>query len=131
MDLIKFKMLKIRLIKIAIFSSLILSIFSCRSRLPLVFSDSEFYRADAIAQSSQLQISKEKALFMAKARLSQMIGSQINLTEHKSEKQEQTQTHEWTDVELSNIQITTEKSKKLRNGQFETYIAIELRKADK
>ncbi len=103
-------------------------------------SDKKFYRADASAQSVNMQVSREKALLAAKQRLAGFINSKIksvtdrylNETEVADrsdfEQKFENLTREVVSQTLVDVKITCEKTGSIDGGKYQTFIAIEASK---
>ncbi len=105
-------------------------------------SDKKFFRASSMATSSDLQLSKEKALLLAKQRLVTLIKSTTksvtdryinergfsNVSEVESKFENITR--EVADETLSNVVVVCEKSSVLDDGRYNSFIAIEVNRDD-
>jgi hypothetical protein len=103
-------------------------------------SDIDFFRADNSAKSRNMSLSREKALTMAKQRLSGLIESQIkSVTDRYVNEYEvgdamdfsgkfENLTREVVNQTLINIAIICEKTFQETDGTYTTYIAIEVDK---
>lgn len=103
-------------------------------------SDKNYYRADASAKSSDMSLSREKALSAAKARLASLIQTQIksvtdryvNETEvgDKSDYEQKFEnlTREVVNQTLADITVACEKNFQETDGKYTTYVAVELDK---
>lgn len=105
-------------------------------------SDKNFFRASALATSSDLSLASEKALLLAKQRLVTLINSNtksvtdryVNEREVKDasefEQKFENLTREVADETLNNIVVVCEKKSVLDNKQYRGFIAIEVSKED-
>lgn len=105
-------------------------------------SDRKFFRASSMATSSDLQLSKEKALLLAKQRLVTLIQSTTkSVTDRyinergfsdvsEVESKFENMTREVADQTLSNIVVACEKSSVMDNGKYNSFIAIEVDRDD-
>lgn len=105
-------------------------------------SDKNYFRASSMSTSSDLQLSKEKALLLAKQRLVTLINSNTkSVTDRYVNEREvgetadfeqkfENLTREVADETLNNIVVTCEKSSVLANKQYRSFIAIEVFKED-
>jgi len=106
-------------------------------------SDKNFFRADNSATSSDMSLSREKALLAAKQKLSSLIQSQlksvtdryVNETEvgknSSFEQKFENLTREVVNQKLNDINITCEKNTfDKTNNKYTTYIAVEISKED-
>lgn len=105
-------------------------------------SDKKFFRASSMSTSSDLQLSKEKALLLAKQRMVTLINSNTkSVTDRYVNEREFTDasefeqkfenlTREVADETLNNIVVICEKSSVLDNKQYRSFIAIEVSKED-
>jgi len=105
-------------------------------------SDKKFFRASAMATSSDLSLAKEKALLNAKQRLVTLISSNtksvtdryVNEREFgdasEFEQKFENLTREVADETISNIVVACEKASVLANGKYRGFIAIEVSKED-
>jgi hypothetical protein len=105
-------------------------------------SDKKFFRASSMSTSSDLQLSKEKALLLAKQRMVTLINSNTkSVTDRYVNEREFTDasefeqkfenlTREVADETLNNIVVICEKSSVLDNRQYRSFIAIEVAKED-
>ena len=105
-------------------------------------SDKKFFRASSMATSTDLQLSKEKALLLAKQRLVTLIKSTTksvtdryinergfsNVSEVESKFENMTR--EVADETLSNVVVVCEKSSVLDDGKYNSFIAIEVNRDD-
>lgn len=105
-------------------------------------SDNKFFRASSMATSTDLQLSKEKALLLAKQRLVTLIQSTTksvtdryinergfsNVSEVESKFENMTR--EVANQTLSNIVVTCEKSSIMDDGKYNSFIAIEVDRDD-
>ncbi|TLX70683.1 hypothetical protein E9993_21990 [Labilibacter sediminis] len=105
-------------------------------------SDKKYFRAFSMATSSDLSLSKEKALLLAKQRLVTLIQSNtksvtdryVNEREMGSasefEQKFENLTREVADETISNIVVACEKSSVLADRKYRSFIAIEVDKDD-
>lgn len=105
-------------------------------------SDKNYFRASSMATSSDLQLSKEKALLAAKQRLVTLINSNTkSVTDRYVNEREFTNasefeakfenlTREVADETLNNLVVTCEKSSVMDDKKYRTFIAIEVSKED-
>ncbi len=105
-------------------------------------SDKNFFRASALATSSDLSLASEKALLLAKQRLITLINSNtksvtdryVNEREVKDasefEQKFENLTREVADETLNNIVVVCEKKSVLDKNQYRGFIAIEVSKED-
>lgn len=139
---------------------LILGTYSCKSKKKVVTnsevgqiledlpcegsgkSDKKYFRAFSMATSSDLSLSKEKALLLAKQRLVTLIESNtksvtdryVNEREMGSasefEQKFENLTREVADETISNIVVACEKSSVLADRKYRSFVAIEVSKED-
>ncbi len=105
-------------------------------------SDKNFYRASAMATSSDLSLAKEKALLLAKQRLVTLINSNtksvtdryVNEREmgeaSEFEQKFENLTREVADETLQNIVVACEKASVLDSKKYRAFIAIEVNKKE-
>ena len=105
-------------------------------------SDKKFFRASSMATSTDLQLSKEKALLLAKQRLVTLIKSTTKTVtdryinergfSNKSEVESKFEniTREVANETLSNVVVACEKSSVLDDGRYNAFIAIEVNRDD-
>ncbi|WP_075590515.1 hypothetical protein [Labilibacter marinus] len=105
-------------------------------------SDKKFFRAFSMATSSDLSLSKEKALLLAKQRLVTLIQSNtksvtdryVNEREVGSasefEQKFENLTREVADQTISNIVVACEKSSVLADKKYRSFVAIEVEKEE-
>ncbi len=105
-------------------------------------SDKKFFRAFSMATSSDLSLSKEKALLLAKQRLVTLIESEtksvtdryVNEREMGSasefEQKFENLTREVAKQTISNIVVACEKSSVLPDKKYRSFVAIEVEKED-
>ncbi len=105
-------------------------------------SDRKFFRASSMATSTDMQLSKEKALLLAKQRLVTLIQSTTkSVTDRyisergfsdvsEVESKFENITREVADQTLSNIVVACEKSSVMDNGKYNSFIAIEVDRDD-
>ena len=105
-------------------------------------SDKKFFRAFSMSTSSDLSLSKEKALLLAKQRLVTLIQSNtksvtdryVNEREMGSasefEQKFENLTREVADETISNIVVACEKSSVLPDKKYRSFVAIEVAKED-
>ncbi len=105
-------------------------------------SDRKFFRAASMATSTDLQLSKEKALLLAKQRLVTLVKSTTKSVTDRyinergfSDRSEveskfENMTREVADETLSNVVVVCEKSSVLDNGKYNSFIAIEVGRDD-
>ena len=103
-------------------------------------SDKNYYRADASAQSVNMQASREKALLGAKQRLAGFINSKIksvtdryiNDTEADDrssfEQKFENLTREVVKQTLIDVKVICEKTGTIDGGKYQTFIALEVSK---
>ena len=102
------------------------------------FSDKDYFRANAVGESLDQNISKQKALSNARTLLAQQIevtvknvtdnyikSSEMNNVEGAEERIEG-MTREVTNQKLSGTRIICEELTKTKGGNYKTYLAIEL-----
>lgn len=104
--------------------------------------DDNYFRADASAESMNLQASREKALLNAKQRLSGLISSKIKAVNDRymnettvgknSDYEEKFEglTREVINQQLVGVKVTCEKPMQTAEGKYQTFIALELKKED-
>ena len=107
---------------------------------PKFRSDKNFFRADNSAKSQDMSLSREKALTLAKARLASLIETQIKSVtdryvnerefgdESEFEQKFENLTREVVNLKMNDIRIICEKPGSLGNGQYQTFVAIEIDK---
>ncbi|SMO32574.1 hypothetical protein SAMN06265379_10135 [Saccharicrinis carchari] len=105
-------------------------------------SDKKYFRAFSMSTSSDLSLSKEKALLLAKQRLVTLIQSNtksvtdryVNEREVGSasefEQKFENLTREVADETISNIVVACEKSSVLPDKKYRSFVAIEVAKED-
>jgi len=105
-------------------------------------SDKKHFRASSMATSTDLQLSKEKALLLAKQRLVTLIKSTTkSVTDRyinergfsnasEVESKFENITREVANETLSNVVVVCEKSSVLDDGRYNAFIAIEVSKDD-
>ncbi len=105
-------------------------------------SDKKYFRAFSMATSSDLSLSKEKALLLAKQRLITLIESNtksvtdryVNEREVGSasefEQKFENLTREVADETISNIVVACEKSSVLPDKKYRSFVSIEVSKED-
>ncbi len=105
-------------------------------------SDKNYFRASAMATSSDLSLAKEKALLNAKQRIVTLINSNtksvtdryVNEREFgdasEFEQKFENLTREVADETISNIVVACEKASVLDNGKYRGFVAIEVSKED-
>ena len=105
-------------------------------------SDDNYFRADASAESMNLQASREKALLNAKNRLAGLIGTKIKAVNDRymsettvgktSDYEEKYEglTREVVNQQLSGIKVTCEKPMQTADGKYQTFLALEIKKED-
>jgi len=105
-------------------------------------SDKKYFRAFSMATSSDLSLSKEKALLLAKQRLITLIESNtksvtdryVNEREMGSasefEQKFENLTREVADETISNIVVACEKSSVLDDRKYRSFVAIEVSKEE-
>ena len=105
-------------------------------------SDKNYFRAFSMATSSDLSLSKEKALLLAKQRLVTLIQSNtksvtdryVNEREVGSasefEQKFENLTREVADQTISNIVVACEKSSVLQNKKYRSFVSIEVEKEE-
>lgn len=101
-------------------------------------SNKDFFRANAIAESMDQQVSRQKALTQARSQLAQQmqvrlknvtdayVNSTSGNTVENLEQRYEGLTREVTDQKLSGTRTICEKTTKTQAGNFKTYVAIEL-----
>ena len=109
---------------------------------PEYFSNNEYFRANAIGESMDQMTSKKKALSNAKAELAGAINTTIKATidnyvnsrefNNKEELEERFEglTREVINQQLSGTKTICEKQTKTPEGNYKTYLAIELSGSD-
>ncbi len=105
-------------------------------------SDKKFFRASAMATSSDLSLAEEKALLNAKQRLVTLISSNtksvtdryVNEREFgdaaEFEQKFENLTREVADETISNIVVACQKKSVLPNGKYRGFVAVEVSKED-
>lgn len=105
-------------------------------------SNNKFFRAGAIATSTDLNLSKEKALLLAKQRVATLIQSRIkSVTEryvNESEIQNQSDfeqkfenlTREVIDLQMGDITMNCSKTSVLEDKRYRTFLSVEISKKD-
>ncbi|MBR8535699.1 hypothetical protein KDU71_09030 [Carboxylicivirga sediminis] len=105
-------------------------------------SDKKFFRASAMATSSDLSLAEEKALLNAKQRLVTLISSNtksvtdryVNEREFgdaaEFEQKFENLTREVADETINNIVVACQKKSVLPNGKYRGFIAVEVSKDD-
>jgi hypothetical protein len=105
-------------------------------------SDKNFYRASALATSSDLSLAKEKALLLAKQRLVTLINSNTkSVTDRYVNEREMGEasdfeqkfenlTREVADETLNNIVVACEKASVLDSKKYRAFVAIEVNKKE-
>ncbi len=105
-------------------------------------SDKKFFRASGMATSSDLALSKEKALLNAKQRLVTLINSNTKtVTDRYVNEREFTEssefeakfenlTREVADETINNLVVTCEKASVLDNGKYRGFVAVEVSRED-
>ncbi len=105
-------------------------------------SDKKFFRASAMATSSDLSLAKEKALLNAKQRIVTLINSNTKtVTDRYVNEREfgdasefeakfENLTREVADETISNLVVTCEKASVLDNGKYRGFVAVEVSKDD-
>ena len=108
---------------------------------PKYRSDKDFFRADNSAKSQDMSLSREKALTMAKQRLASLIETQIkSVTDRYVNEREfgensefeqkfENMTREVINLTLKDVKIICEKPGQLGNGDYQTFVAVEIDKA--
>ncbi|MBI5218180.1 MAG: hypothetical protein HY958_04545 [Bacteroidia bacterium] len=104
--------------------------------------DDNYFRADASAESMNLQASREKAMLNAKNRLAGLIGSKIKAVNDRYmnettvgknqdyEEKFEGLTREVINQQLVGVKVTCEKPVQTADGKYQTFIALELKKED-
>lgn len=104
--------------------------------------DDNYFRADASAESMNLQASREKALLNAKQRLSGFISSKIKAVNDRymsettvgktSDYEEKFEglTREVINQQLVGVKVTCEKPMQTADGKYQTFIALEVKKEE-
>lgn len=107
---------------------------------PKYRTDKNFFRADNSAKSNDMSLSREKALTLAKQRLASLVETQIkSVTDRYVNEREfgdnsefeskfENMTREVVNLKMNDIRIICEKPGSLGNGQYQTFVAIELDK---
>ncbi|MCT4589025.1 MAG: hypothetical protein N4A71_14480 [Carboxylicivirga sp.] len=105
-------------------------------------SDKKFFRASAMATSSDLSLAEEKALLNAKQRLVTLISSNtksvtdryVNEREFgdasEFEQKFENLTREVADETISNVVVACQKKSVLANGKYRGFVAVEVSKED-
>ncbi len=105
-------------------------------------SDKKFFRASAMATSSDLSLAEEKALLNAKQRLVTLISSNTkSVTDRYVNEREfgdasefeakfENLTREVADETISNVVVTCQKKSVLANGKYRGFVAVEVSKED-
>nr|WP_319401514.1 hypothetical protein [uncultured Carboxylicivirga sp.] len=105
-------------------------------------SDKNYFRASAMATSSDLSLAKEKALLNAKQRIVTLINSNTkSVTDRYVNEREfgdasefeskfENLTREVADETISNIVVACEKASVLANGKYRGFVAIEVSKEE-
>ncbi|MFO8001286.1 MAG: hypothetical protein R6U46_08575 [Marinilabilia sp.] len=105
-------------------------------------SDKNFFRASAMSTSSDLSLSKEKALLLAKQRLVTLINSNtksvtdryVNEREFgdasEFEQKFENMTREVADETVNNVVVKCEKASVMDNGKYHGFVAIEVHRDD-
>lgn len=105
-------------------------------------SDDNYFRADASAESMNLQASREKALTNARQRLAGLISTKVKAVNDRymqdvtvgknSEYEEKYEslTREVINQQLVGVKVTCEKPMQTADGKYQTFIALELKKED-
>ena len=103
-------------------------------------SNSDYFRASSVGKSRDLATSKEKALLLTKQRLSSLISSTLkSVTERyvndmqigeetEFEQTFENMTRDIVKQKLQDIAVICEKTGQNDKGEFETYMAIEVKK---
>ena len=107
---------------------------------PKYRSDKNHFRADNSAKSQDMSLSREKALTACKQRLATIIESQMKSVtdryvnerefgdQSEFEQKFENLTREVVNLKMNDISIICEKTGALGNGQYQTFVAIELDK---
>ncbi|MEQ8323366.1 MAG: hypothetical protein RIC15_03965 [Vicingaceae bacterium] len=107
---------------------------------PKFTSDKNFFRADNSAKSNDMSLSREKALTLTKQRLASLIETQVkSVTDRYVNEREfgegsefegkfENMTREVVNLKLNDIKIICEKTGSLGNGQYQTFVAVEIDK---
>jgi len=105
-------------------------------------SDKKFFRTSQEATSSNLSLSREKALLLAKQRLASLIETDLkSVTDRYVNEREfvnkmefmqkyENETREVLKIGLKNVSICCEETRVLKDGAYRTFIAIEIPKKD-
>jgi len=103
-------------------------------------SNAEFFRASSVGKSSDMAMSREKALVLTKQRLASLIGSKLkSVTERYAQDLDaggasefnqtfENMTRDVVNQQLQDISITCEKTFEAEGGGYETFIALEVSK---
>ena len=103
-------------------------------------SNSDYFRASSVGKSRDLATSKEKALLLTKQRLASLISSTLkSVTERyvndmqigeetEFEQTFENMTRDIVKQKLQDIAITCEKTGQNDKGEYETYMALEVKK---
>jgi hypothetical protein len=103
-------------------------------------SDAEFFRASNVGKSSDMAMSREKALTLTKARLASLIGSKIkSVTERYANEMDaggasefsqtfENMTRDVVNQQLADVTIICEKTFEAEGGGYETFMALEVSK---
>lgn len=103
-------------------------------------SDAEFFRASSVGKSTDMAVSKDKALLVTKQRLAGLIGSKIkSVTERYVNEMDaggatefsqtfESMTRDVVNQQLADIAVTCEKTFEAEGGGYETFIALEVSK---
>jgi hypothetical protein len=103
-------------------------------------SDKEFFRASTVGKSTNLAMSKEKALTLTKQRLASLISSKIkSVTERYASDMDaggasefaqtfENMTRDVVNQQLVDVKIICEKTYEADGGGYETYMALEVSK---
>ena len=103
-------------------------------------SNSDYFRASSVGKSQDLATSKEKALLLTKQRLASLISSTLKSVSERYVNDQQigqetdfeqtfeNMTRDIVKQKLQDIAITCEKTGQNDKGEYETYMAIEVKK---
>lgn len=103
-------------------------------------TDKKYFRADNSATSSDMSLAREKALTLTKQRLASLIQTQIKSTTDRYvnereltngsefEQKFENLTREVINLKMNDIRIICEKTGSLKDGNYQTFMAVELDK---
>ena len=102
-------------------------------------SDAQFFRASNSAKSRDMSSAKDKALITAKQMLASLIGSSMksltdnymsqNSNDKAASQKFETITRELVNQQLKNISVSCEKTQKNKDGNYESFVAVEMPKS--